>query len=427
MKNKTSTRQLTHTHTRFASYLGIACIGIVNNFPPLLFLTFQNTWNISLAQITFLITLNFITQLIVGITSVKIVEKISYRHLAMGALISLFFGFSFLVILPHTLPVPYIGLLIAIVFNGLGGGMLDIILSPILEALPSDNKSASMSLLHSFYCWASVAIILISTLVFKIFGTQAWPILTLIIALLPLSCFFLFNKVPIERLRSQDVEHTPLSKLMRNVLFYVLLISIFAGASTEMAISQWSSYFAEVALSVPKATGDVLGLAFFLLTMAITRTIIGSLKREINLQRVLSVSALICFVCTIIIVLSPSQLGSLLAIGISGFAVGIFWPSTLSLARELFPNSDASMFSVLFLAGSLGSVLGSGIVGIVGEKIENNEWSSILASFTDLTGSELALKTGMLTSAIYPLLVLFAMLLLARAKTKQKKSLNLQN
>ncbi len=422
MQKETSSPKLTYKHTRLVSYLGIACIGIINNFTPLLFLTFQKTWQISLAQITFLITLNFIIQLLLGVVSVKIVERISYRYLAMGALMSVFVGLCFLVFLPYVLPVPYMGLLIAIVFNGLGAGMLDIILSPILEALPSDNKSASMSLLHSFYCWASAAIILTATLIFQIFGTQAWRTLTLMIALLPLLCFFFFMKVPIKTLRSEEGEHTPLSKLMRNVLFYVLLICIFAGASVEMVISQWSSYFAEVALAVPKAVGDVFGLAFFLLTMAVSRTIIGSSKKKINLQKILSFAAIVCFICTIIIVFSPSAIGSLLAIGVSGFAIGIFWPSTLSLARELFPNSDAGMFSVLFLAGSIGGVLGSGLVGLVGDKIENNEWTSILASFTDLSDTELALKTGMLTSAIYPLLLLIAMLLLTRARAKQKAS-----
>lgn len=360
MKKEHSSIQITYRHTRFACYLAIACIGIVNNFPPLLFLTFQEIWNISLVQITFLMTLNFLTQMIIGFFSVRFVERISYRKLVLGSLTAIFLGFVFMVLLPQTLPIPYIGLCIAIVFNAIGGGLLDIIISPILEALPSDNKSASMSLLHSFYSWASVAIIIIATIIFKLFSVRAWPVLTLVIAILPMICFSLFTKVPIKPLITKEVERTPVNKLMRNTLFYVLLISIFAGGATEMAISQWSSYFAEVALSVPKATGDVLGLAFFLLTMAITRTIIGSTKKQISLEKLLSVAASVCVVCCVIIALSPSALGSLFAIGISGFAIGVFWPGTLSLARELFPKSDASMFSILFITGSLGNVLGSG-------------------------------------------------------------------
>ena len=254
--------RFTYKHTRLSCYLALACVGIVNNYPPLLYLTFQETWNISLAEITFLITLNFITQLFVGVFSVKVVEKFSYRNIVLGGLALVISGFISMVVLPHLLNYAYWGLLLAIVLNGAGGGMLDIIISPIMEALPSENKSASMSLLHSFYSWASVAIILISTIVFKIFSMRAWPILTLFITSLPVLCFFLFRFVPIERLVAEKTEHTTINKLLRNILFYVLIFSIFSGGATEMAISQWTSYFAEVALSVPKATGDVLGLAF---------------------------------------------------------------------------------------------------------------------------------------------------------------------
>lgn len=328
-------KQLTYKYTKLACYIGIACIGIVDNFPPLLFLTFQETWAISLGQITFLISLNFFAQLIAGISLVKLVEKIPYRHLAIGSTVMMFFGLVFMVLLPQIFPIPYLGLCIATALNGFSVGIIDIVLNSVLEGLPGDNKFSSMSLLHSFYCWISVAVILFSTLIFKIYSAKVWPLLTLLFAVLPVICFFLFLRVPINPLVKKDTKRTPVNQLMRNGVFYILLISMFAAGASKTAISQWSPYFAEVALSVPKATGDIFGLAFFLLTMAITRTIIGSIRVRLKLEKLLSLAATICIICCIVIALSHSAIGSLLAIGVSGFAVGVFLAKYIKFSKRI--------------------------------------------------------------------------------------------
>lgn len=307
-------KKLSYRHTTLACYLDFAYQGIVNNFPPLLFVIFQKTWNISLLQITFLISLNFIIQFLVDIFSIFFVEKIPYRLLALASSAFTFTGLISLVILPNFLTDSYIGLCIAIVLNGLGGGLIDVIGSPIIEGLPNENKSGSMSLLHSIYCWGSVVAILITTGCLVLFGYQSWMALSCGFALIPLTSFLLFLKVPILQLTNEeDEDHIPLSKLLRRKFFYVFLLLIMIGGATEMAISQWSSYFAEIALGVPKATGDVLGPCLLLFTMAITRTWLGTKAKKIRLDRVLLFSSVICLVSVLVIISSPSALGSLLA------------------------------------------------------------------------------------------------------------------
>lgn len=402
--------------TVLACYLGFAYQGIVNNLPPILFLIFQKTWNVSLMQITFLITLGFLTSFLMCALSILYIEKVSYRTVAVISSISAFIGMVSLVFLPHFMSNPYLGLCIATFFNGLGGGLIDIVGSPIIEALPSDNKSASMNMLHSMYCWASVAVIVITTITLKIFGENSWKLLTLIYAIIPLLCIILFIKVPMLRLVEKKGTHTPLKTILKHKYFYIFLLLILISGASEQAISQWSSYFAEIGLAVPKIIGDILGPAFLLLTMAISRTIIGVSRKKFKLKKLLLLSSIICLMSVLIIIFSPVPIGSLLAIGFCGFGIGIFWPTTLSLSREFFPKADATMFAFITLAGSFGCILGPSLIGFISKKIESNEWKSILSNFLNIEGPELAFKTGMLTIVILQMIMIFALLYIKKGR-----------
>jgi MFS family permease len=293
-------------------------------------------------------------------------------------------GLVFLGVLPFVLP-PYTGLIIAVVINAIGGGLLEVIISPIVEALPNDNKAAAMSLLHSFYCWGYVAVILLSTLYFNLVGIAAWRWLPMLWALIPLGNIFLFSQVPLRTLIGENELPVPLRTLFTKKSFSLLfLIMICAGAS-EQAMSQWASFFAEAGLEVSKTTGDLLGPCAFAILMGTARVFFGLKQDAINLPRVLTGAGILCVLSYLVTVFSPFPLLSLAGCAVCGLSVGIMWPGTFSLASKIFPRSGTAMFAILALAGDAGCASGPGLVGVV--------------------MNAATLKTGLLTAIVFPLLL----------------------
>lgn len=377
-----------YNKTVTACFIAYIVQAIVNNFVPLLFLTFQRTYGIPLSQITMLVSINFGIQLLVDMLSVGFVDKIGYRISMIIAHPFAAAGLIFLVILPEKLPVPFIGILIAVMVYALGGGLLEVLVSPVVEACPSDNKEKAMSMLHSFYCWGHVGVVALSTVFFSVFGIANWKILAVIWALIPLCNAFIFTKVPIASLIEEGESGLEIKELFSLKIFWVLFIMMLCAGASEQAVSQWASTFAEKGLGISKTAGDLAGPMAFAVLMGLSRAFYGKYGDRINLNQFMIYSSILCIVSYLSISLIPAAPLSLLACAVCGLSVGIMWPGTFSKASAALPRGGTAMFAFLALAGDLGCSGGPALVGIVSGFYDDN------------------LKKGILAGVVFPILLL---------------------
>ncbi|MFV0343604.1 MAG: MFS transporter [Anaerocolumna sp.] len=384
-------------HTIIASYIGYITQAIVNNFAPLLFLTFQRTYGITYDKIALLVTVNFTVQLTVDILSAKIIDKIGYRVAIVSAHIFAGIGLASLAFLPEIVPNSYLGLLIAIVLYAIGGGIIEVLVSPIIEACPTENKEASMSLLHSFYCWGQVSLVLLSTLFFTIFGISNWRILALIWAIIPLCNSIYYARVPINEL-THEGDEIPLKTLFTSKLFWCLLIVMVGAGASELAMSQWASAFAEAGLKVSKTVGDLAGPCTFAIFMGLSRVFYAKFSDKINLTYFMTGSGVLCIISYLMSSLSKNPVLALVGCGICGLSVGILWPGTYSIAAKRMKRGGTALFAMLALAGDLGCAIGPATVGVVSR----------------MYGEDL--KKGLLVACIFPIIFIIALLCSNRLK-----------
>lgn len=387
---------LTYKHTIISCFVGYIVQAIVNNFAPLLFLTFQAQYGIPLSKITLLITINFVVQLLVDLLAAKYVDRIGYRVSIVAAHILVALGLLLLPILPEVLP-PFSGILIAVVLYAIGGGLLEVLVSPIMESCPTDNKSAAMSLLHSFFCWGHVGVVLISTVFFAVFGTQNWKYLSFLLALIPAVNAFAFSRTPIASLMEDGERGMTILELIKSKIFWLLVVMMVCAGASEQAVSQWASAFAEQGLGVTKTVGDLAGPMSFAVLMGLSRTIYGKLGEKLDLNRFMLFSILLCIVSYLLISLSSNPVISLLGCALTGFSVGILWPGSFSKASAILRRGGTALFALLALAGDLGCSAGPTLVGFV----------------SDCAGGDM--KTGILCAIIFPILMLVAIPMLLRS------------
>ena len=364
-------------HVCFASYIVQA---IVNNFAPLLFLTFHESYGIPLSRITLLVTFNFLLQLGVDAASVKFLDRIGYRAAAVGANAFCGIGLVLLTILPGAMADPFAGLLIAVATFALGGGLLEVVISPIVEACPSDNKERAMSMLHSFYCWGHVGVVLISTLFFAAFGLANWRAMALCWAALPIVVAVLFLRVPIVGLLQEGERGMSLRELAGAKIFWLLMLAMVCSGASEQAVSQWASVLAEKGLGVSKAAGDLAGPMFFAVCMGLSRLIYGKYGDRIPLKKFMLASCVLCVFAYLTIGLVPVPALGLIGCGLCGLSVGIFWPGTLSLASASLRRGGSALFCLLALAGDLGCSAGPTVAGMISSAAGDNIRIGILAA-----------------------------------------------
>ncbi len=384
-----------YNHTLYASYLGYVTQAIVNNFAPLLFLTFQRELHVPLEQITLLVSLNFAVQLVVDALAARFVDRLGYRFWIVTAHLLSGVGLLGLGILPRLMPSPFFGLLVAVVLYAMGGGLLEVLVSPIVEACPTERKAAAMSLLHSFYCWGHVFVVLVSTAFFLLFGVAAWPVMACLWALLPLGNAVYFSLVPI---RSLNGEHGGgrMRTLFGSKLFWVLMLLMVCAGASEQGMSQWASAFAEAGLGVSKTLGDLTGPCLFAVMMGMARVLHARFSEHMPLMRVMAACAVLCVAGYLLAALSGLPLLSLIGCALVGFSVGVFWPGTFSLAAAGMPSGGTAMFALLALAGDLGCSSGPATVGLAAEA----------------AGGQL--RVGMLAAIVFPLLMLLGLWLKGR-------------
>ena len=408
-------------NTVFACYRGYITQGIVNNLSPLFFVLFQNKFGISYSLISALILCNFVTQVITDMLSVKYVDRIGYRKSAVIAHALAFLGLVMQGTLPNVLPAPYVGLVLATIVNGVGGGLIEVIISPIVDSCPGDAKASAMSLLHSFYCWGQVGVVLITTLLLRLIGEDLWFIIPILWSLLPLYNLFRFLKVPLMPTVPEE-EKTPLKTLFTSKIFLVALLLMLCAGASELAMSQWSSLFAERALGVTKVIGDLLGPCLFAVFMGIGRTIYGVWGEKIHLTGAMVFCAALCILCYLGTALFENPWLSLLSCALCGFSVSLMWPGTFSLTSAAYPKGGTAMFGILAVLGDVGCSVGPALMGAVSGAVSGN--AKIAASFPNLTADQLGFKSGMLFSAVFPAFILIGVLLLTRFHKSANKKPN---
>lgn len=377
--------------TMHACFVGYIVQAIVNNFIPLLFVTFQLSYNIPLGQITFLITINFAIQLAVDALSAVFIDRIGYRAAVMIAHVGAAVGLVLLTILPEAMG--YAGILIAVAFYAVGGGLLEVVVSPIIEACPTDNKEKAMSLLHSFYCWGHVGVVLVSTAFFALFGIGNWKILALIWAVIPFANLLVFARTPIYSLHAEGEVGLKPRKLFANKLFWMLMVMMMCAGASEQTISQWASTLAEQGLGVSKTIGDLAGPMAFAALMGTSRIIYGKYGERIDLDRFIKFSCLLCVACYLCIALVPSPLVGLISCAVCGFSVGILWPGTFSKASASIKGGGTLMFALLALAGDVGCSGGPTLAGLISDRFGGD------------------LRMGILAAVVFPALLLISSLI----------------
>ena len=391
-----------YNKTVIACFAGYIVQAVVNNFVPLLFLTFQKTYDIPLSQITLLVTFNFGIQLLVDLLSVGFVDRLGYRVSMIAAHLLSAAGLLFLTVLPEAFASPIIGILISVMVYAAGGGLLEVLVSPVVEACPSDNKEKAMSMLHSFYCWGHVGVVLLSTLFFYAAGTKNWKILTVLWAVIPVLNAFVFTRVPMAKLLEDGETGLKLKDLFGIRIFWILMVMMVCAGASEQAVSQWASTFAEKGLGISKTAGDLAGPMAFAVLMGASRAFYGKYGEHINLERFMICSTGLCILSYLGISLLPIPQLSLAACAVCGLSVGIMWPGTFSRAAAALPRGGTAMFALLALGGDVGCSGGPTVVGFVSEA-----WGDDL-------------RAGILSSVVFPVLLLAGLILCRREKAKQR-------
>lgn len=387
--------QKNYNKTLLACYLGFITQAITANFAPLLFLTFHNKYNIPLGKIALISAVFFFTQLLVDLFCAKYVDRIGYRKSIVASEIFSAAGLLGLALLPELFNNPFTGIILCVILYAIGSGLIEVLCSPIVEACPFDNKESVMSLLHSFYCWGSVGVILLSTIFFAIFGIENWRWVACIWAIVPLYNTYNFLTCPIEHL-VEEGEGMSISSLFKTPTFFLSIILMICAGASEISMAQWASAFVESALHLSKAIGDLTGPCLFAIMMGVSRVFFGSFGEKIDLHKYMIGSGILCFVCYLITALSGNPIVSLAGCVITGFSVGIMWPGTISISSKRFPTGGTAMFALLAMAGDLGGSIGPSLVGNVSQIASDN------------------LQIGILAGSIFPIVLVFSTIILVK-------------
>ena len=385
--------------TLIACYLGFITQAIAANFAPLLFLKFHKDYGIPLGKIALISTMFFLTQLIVDVLCAKYVDRIGYRKSVVASEVCFAAGLVGLAFLPEMFSDPFIGIIISVIVYAIGSGLLEVLGSPIVEACPFEHKEAVMSLLHSFYCWGSVGVVVLSTLFFAVFGIDNWKWLACIWALLPLYNIYNFATCPIEHL-TEEGQGMKIGSLLRVPLFWVSIILMVCAGASELSMAQWASAYAESALGLSKTIGDLAGPCMFAVTMGISRVIYGKYGDKMDLMKFMLGSGSLCLVCYLMASISPNPVVGLIGCIVCGFSVGIMWPGTISISSKQLPTGGTAMFALLAMAGDLGGAFGPSLVGNITQQANDN------------------LQKGMLAGCVFPLVLIIALLIMRRFRSE---------
>lgn len=382
--------KLTYKHTVLSCYMAYISSAAANNLPSLLFIIFQNDFGLTTTQLASLITFNFITQILVDVIGAKYSDKVGYRAIAVTSEAFLALGLVGIGIFPMIMGNKYLALGIASIVYAIGSGLAEVIISPMIEALPGDAKESAMSILHSFYCWGHVGVVVLSTLYFYVFGTDKWFILPILWAIAPIVTLLMFSVVPIRTL-NDSAPSMPISQLFKTKIFWLFMLLMICGGAAEQAMAQWASLFAEAALGVSKTVGNLLGPCFFAIAMGVSRGLYGKYADNIPIGKALLICAIVAVCGYGMVSLIPNPYVALIGCGVIGVGVGLFWPGVLSVSSKNIPTGGTAMFAILAVCGDIGCSSGPQLAAVVSE----------------IEGAGLSM--GLLSCMVFPLIIAISM------------------
>lgn len=388
-------KQKNYKKTLVACYLGFVTQAITANFTPLLFLTFVNTYGVTFEKIAMIPLVFYLTQLLIDFAATKFADKIGYRTCVVASQVLSAIGLLLMAILPELLSAPFIGILLSVVLYAIGSGLIEVLVSPIVEACPFENKDGVMSLLHSFYCWGAMGVILGSTLFFALFGIEKWKILVFIWALVPLYNAFNFMNCPIERL-VEDGKSMGVRELLKTPIFWLMILLMVCSGASEATMAQWASAFTESAIGVSKTVGDLAGPCLFAMFMGVSRILYGKFSQKLDLTKVMLACGTMCVGCYLLASLSTLPILGLVGCALCGLGVGVMWPGSISISSQRCPRGGTAMFAFLALAGDLGAMVSPAMVGGLSEMAGGN------------------LKTGLFVATMFPLILVVGLLILRK-------------
>ena len=381
--------------TRVACYIGYIVQAIINNFLPILFIALQDVYGLGYEKLARLMVFNFATQIITDIVTPKITAKIGYKNTVVMCHFCAALGLALLGILPKLIS-PYIAIIVSIIIYAFGSGLIEVIVSPIIEMLPTENKSGNMSILHSFYCWGQAFTIIGTTLLLKIFGYSLWAFVPVIWAIIPFINMFFFMGVPIVE-PPKEARRTGLRTLLKNKRFLIFMVMMLCAGATEIAMAEWASMFVQKGLGVSKVVGDLAGPCAFALFMGLGRMWYAFVSAKVDFRKTLIVLSSVCFICYIAVALSNIPWISLVFCAICGFTVSITWPGIYSAGAKEFKEGSSVMFSVFAMCGDTGCCLGPWVLGIVADNF--------------------GLKMGFGVNSVFAVILIIACILLGKNKT----------
>lgn len=394
-KGTTMIKQKNYKKTLAACYLGFVTQAITANFTPLLFLTFVNTYGVTFEKIAMIPLVFYLTQLLIDFAATKFADKIGYRTCVVASQVLSAIGLLLMAILPELLSAPFIGILLSVVLYAIGSGLIEVLVSPIVEACPFENKDGVMSLLHSFYCWGAMGVILGSTLFFALFGIEKWKILVFIWALVPLYNAFNFMNCPIERL-VEDGKSMGVRELLKTPIFWLMILLMVCSGASEATMAQWASAFTESAIGVSKTVGDLAGPCLFAMFMGVSRILYGKFSPKLDLTKVMLACGTMCVGCYLLASLSTLPILGLVGCALCGLGVGVMWPGSISISSQRCPRGGTAMFAFLALAGDLGAMVSPAMVGGLSEMAGGN------------------LKMGLFVATMFPLILVVGLLILRK-------------
>ena len=383
--------------TKLACYVGYVVQAIVNNFLPILFIILQDIYDLTYEQLARIILVNFLTQMVTDVSAPKILNIIGYRKAAMLAHISASLGLILLGVLTRFMQSTYFAIIISMMITAFGSGLIEVILSPMVEMLPTSNKAGNMAILHSFYCWGQVFTIVVTTLMVSLFGFGGWANIPIVWALIPLANIFAFALVPIIEPK-EDEKTSSLKDLLKSKTFLLFLVMMLCAGASEITMAQWASMFAQQSLGVSKAVGDLAGPCAFAVFMGAGRIWYAKVSKKVSFYKTVIVLNVLCFICYIVVGLCSIPAISLICCALCGFTVSIFWPGTYSAGAKMFKNGGPVMFSAFAMLGDIGCSFGPWISGIVADGY--------------------GLNLGFVASAIFPVLMIISTVMLMCNKEK---------
>lgn len=391
--------------TTISCFVGIFCQAVSSNITAILFIPLMTLYGLSYVHLGLLVGINFTTQVLVDIIASRLVDRYGFRVFVLPSDILAVIGLVLFGLTPVLFDNILTGLVFSTIIFSASCGLQEVMLSPIVNAIPHNDKGPAMALMHSFYAWGQVATIIITTLFLFFFGIENWQVIVFLWALVPLVNFFMFLAAPFPGVIHENQRMT-MRDLILKPFYLVALLAIMGGAATELVMNQWSSTFSEKVLELPKVTGDILGMCGFAVFLGLGRVLYGRYGSKINMNNVLVGSAAAAVVCYIAVAISPLPAISLAACAVCGLAASLLWPGTLVITAEKYPLAGAWIFAILAAAGDIGAASGPFAAGVITDL--TRQMPSILqfAASLQLLPDQFAIRIAILLSAIFPLFTL---------------------